>query len=54
MKNELDIAIVSEPNNPGFLLTELNEVFTYRTPQHIIDFINANCIIGNPPFNVKS
>ena len=26
---------------------------TYYTPQNIVDFINKDCVIINPPFNVQ-
>ena len=49
--------IVSGSASPGFLFDVVNELLTYRTPKVIVDFIKNEenkCIIGNPPFNVKS
>jgi hypothetical protein len=49
--------IVSGSASPRFLSDAFNELFTYRTPKAIVDFIKSEqtkCIIGNPPYNVKS
>ena len=42
--------IVSGSASPGFIADAVNELLTYYTPQSIVDFINTNCIIRNPPF----
>ena len=45
--------IVSGSSNPNFLLDAVNELYTYRTPKKIIDYMqgeNIKAIIGNPPF----
>jgi hypothetical protein len=47
--------IVSGSACPGFLLDAVNELETYRTPQKIVDYIEAErmkVIIGNPPYEV--
>ena len=48
--------IVSGSANHGFLLDAVNELLTYRTPQKIVDYIEAEkmkAIIGNPPYKVN-
>jgi hypothetical protein len=45
--------IVSGSASSSFLLDAVNELFTYRTPQAIVDFVNKEkikCIIANPPY----
>jgi hypothetical protein len=54
-KPQLNIADVSGSATPNFLKVAVDELFTYRTPKKIIDYIEAEkrkAIIGNPPFDV--
>ena len=52
----LNIADVSGSATPNFLKVAVDELLTYRTPQKIVDYIEAEkmkAIIGNPPYNVS-
>jgi hypothetical protein len=44
---------VSGSASSGFLTDAVNELLTYKTPKAIVDLINRNLIIANPPYNVK-
>ena len=51
----LNIADVSGSATPNFLKVAVDELLTYRTPQKIVDYIEAEkmkAIIGNPPYDV--
>ena len=55
-KPPLNIADVSGSATPNFLKVAVDELLTYRTPQKIVDYIEAEkmkAIIGNPPFDVS-
>ena len=46
---------VSGSATPNFLKVAVDELFTYRTPKKIIDYIEdkkMKAIIGNPPYDV--
>ena len=48
--------IVSGSACPNFLKVAVDELQTYRTPQKIINYIEAEkmkSIIGNPPYDVS-
>ena len=38
----------------SFLFRAVNELFTYRTPQSIVDYINLECIFKNPPYDNRT
>ncbi len=57
----------NEALKPGFLVAEVNgsvcpnclklhadNGFTYKTPQSIIDYINMNAILSNPPYDTAT
>ena len=55
-KPPLQQTAVSGSANPAFLLDAVNELFTYRTPKKIINYIEAEkikAIIGNPSFDIS-
>jgi hypothetical protein len=54
-KTPLNIADVSGSATPNFLKVAVDELLTYRTPQKIVDYIEAEKIkdiLGNPPYDV--
>jgi hypothetical protein len=54
-KPQLNIGAVSGSATPNFLKVAVDELFTYRTPKKIIDYIEdekMRAIIGNPPYDV--
>ncbi len=47
---------VTGSNNPAFIADAVNELFIYRTPKKIIDWIKKEylkSIIGNPPYKTN-
>ncbi len=44
------ITIIEGSNSPDFLKIAAQQLTTYKTPQSIVDYININVIIGNPPY----
>ncbi len=50
MNTEVD-RITNGSVSPGFMKDALDELFTYYTPPSIVDFINIQSTIGNPPYD---
>jgi len=54
-KPQLNKGAVSSSATPNFLKVAVDELFTYRTPKKIVNYIESEkkkAIIGNPPFDV--
>lgn len=39
--------------NQNFIIKSLEKLYLYKTPKSIIDLINKDSIIKNPPYDVK-